>query len=142
MRSRQPRIAFGLFFLIFVFRKFNPDYPHFIDSWLLPDQPPPPESFLTGWLKARPPLLPPALQFRFPINLVRNLVSLFPREPLVYTPSNITDHNCCHSAFGACLWLFCVVSFFQVFETLTSSHQDHRRLRVIQAALDPHILRP
>ena len=78
MREDQPRIAFDRFLLIIVCRKFDPDHPHFIDSWLLPDQPlPQPQTFSAGWFKSRwprRPLLPPALQFRFPINLVRSLV--------------------------------------------------------------------
>ena len=76
--------------LRFVFSKFDPDCPHIIDSWLLPDQPlPPPIIFSAEWFKAqrsRRPLLPPALQFRFPINLVRSLVLILPHEQLAYTP--------------------------------------------------------
>ncbi|KAF9649175.1 hypothetical protein BDM02DRAFT_3114100 [Thelephora ganbajun] len=56
--------------------EFEPGFPHIINSWLLPDQPlPPPTIFSAGWFKAQiqrfgRPLLPPGLQFRFPINLI------------------------------------------------------------------------
>lgn len=54
--------------------KFDEDYPHFVDSWLIPDRPPsPPKTFSAQWFRtlgSRRPLLPPALQFRFPLNLV------------------------------------------------------------------------
>lgn len=82
----QPSVAFVL---ILVSSKFDPDYPHLIDSWLLPDRPlPPPTIFSAEWFKARRsrrPLLPPALQFRFPINLVRSPVSALPHEQLTYS---------------------------------------------------------
>ena len=92
MRNDHPRTAFCRFLLMFVPSKLNPDFPHFIDSWKFPDQPlTPPPTFSAGWLKTRwprLPLLPPALQFRFPFNLVRNLVSFLSREPSVYASSD------------------------------------------------------
>lgn len=54
--------------------QFEPDYPHLIHTWQLPElQPQPPRTFSVQWFKvqrSRRPFLPPALQFRFPINLI------------------------------------------------------------------------
>lgn len=77
--------GFELFLVLTIsLSKFDPDYPHIVQSWLLPDEPvPAPKAFSVEWFKAqRPsrPLLPPALQFRFPINLVRILVLTLSRD--------------------------------------------------------------
>ena len=145
MCAKTTRIAFRRFLLIFVSSQFNADFPRFIETWQLPDRPlTPPPTFSAGWFKnrwPRLPLLPPALQFRFPINLVRSLVSLLPCDPSVSHPP-MTAHNRCYTLSGTRVCQPCAVPLYQVFKALTSSHQDHRKLRVLSAALDTRLLRP
>ena len=52
----------------------------------------------------------------------------------------MTGHNRCYPPFDTVSCEFSVLSPFQILETLTSPHQDYRRLRVIPTALDPRLL--
>ena len=134
MRDDRPWIASRrLADICFYDRKFDPDYPHLVHSWLTPDQPlPQPKTFSAEWFKAqrsRRPLLPPALQFRFPINLVRSLVSIFPHEQLVYTPFDISQIII--AAIPLLVPLFASFLFYRVSK---SSKLSRARIKTIEGS--------